>query len=102
VLGLWFLITITFLAAGFAALIVQRRRRREEQLRRKMGWQIGLLTLVWVIGIHKVVARNWTALFEAPPPVTFGQASFVIEAVSFSLLTAALAYSVRQDRGLKT
>jgi hypothetical protein len=101
-LGLWFVIAITFLAGGFAVLISQRRRLRDGVLRRKLGWQIGLLTLVWVIGIHNVLARNWRALFETPPPVTFGQASFVIEAVCFSLLAAALANSVRRHSGVET
>jgi hypothetical protein len=94
-LGLWFLISIMFLLTGFAALIVSRHRLAAGKLRRQMGWQIGLLSVVFLIGIHNIFVRNWTAFFVRPQPAVFSQASVVAEAVVFSFSVIALAASIR-------
>jgi hypothetical protein len=67
-LELWFVISISFLLTGFVMMIVNSRRLSDAAERRQMRVVTVALGMVWVIGIHNVLVRNWAIFFDGTPP----------------------------------
>jgi PDZ domain len=97
-LGLWFVISMAFLLTGFLMMVVNSRRLSDATERRQMQVVIVALDMVWVIGIHNVLVRNWMTFFERTPPPLFSGAGEVAEAIVFPFVALVLAYAVLRQR----
>jgi hypothetical protein len=97
-LELWFVISISFLLTGFVMMIVNSRRLSDAAERRQMRVVTVALGMVWVIGIHNVLVRNWAIFFDGTPPALLSRTGDVAEAIVFPFVALALGYAVLRHR----
>jgi hypothetical protein len=79
-------------------MMIVNSRLSDAAERRQMRMVLVALGMVWVIGIHNVLVRNWATFFDGTPPALFSRAGDVAEAIVFPFVALALGYAVLRHR----
>ena len=99
-LALWLVMTVLYLAVGFAMLAINFRRETGKRKRSVRDLLISIVIFA-VIVVHNVFVRNWSSWFGTPIPPLFSTSTFVVEGLVFLIvpLTLTRAVLAKQEEG---
>ena len=97
-LELWVASSMSAWVAGYVTLVVTCFRVREQPERRRMRTLAAGLVLLWIIGIHNVLVRNWGTVLDDMAPALLSATGLVAEAIVFSFVVLMLVYTLLNHR----
>jgi PDZ domain len=97
-LELWVAVSLSAWVAGYVTLVAMCFRVREQPERRRLRMLAVGLVMVWIIGIHNVLVRNWGAVLGDMAPAVLSAAGLIAEAIVFSFVVLMLAYALITHR----
>jgi hypothetical protein len=97
ILAAWLATTATLLAAGLGALLRARERLPHGADRRRLTMLLGGFGCSAIVGVHNVLARNWTWLSTPTPPAWLDDSFVAAEGMVFALVAAGLVYAVARQ-----
>lgn len=93
-LELWVALSMSAFVAGYVTLVVACFRVREQPERRRLRTLATGLVMVWIIGIHNVLVRNWGAALGERAPALMSAGGLVAEAIAFSVVVLMAVYTL--------
>ena len=94
---MWLATTGTLLAAGLGALLRARERLSHGADRRRLTMLLGGFGGAAIMGVHNVLARNWTWFSTSAPPAWLDDSFVAAEGVVFALVAAGIVYAVARE-----